>query len=51
VLENLTRNIERNRELLESLKRKRINLDRSIENLEHKIKNQQYALERATTKD
>jgi hypothetical protein len=51
MLENLTTNLERNRELLETLKRKRTNLDRCIENLEHKIKNQQYALERATTKD
>ena len=43
-VENLVKNLDRNRELLGNLKRKEENLRRQIQQLENKISNQEFNL-------
>lgn len=44
-MEQLKKKIQRNEELLASMKQKKTNLEIQIENLEHRIQNQKRALE------
>jgi len=46
----LTEKIRKNEESLVALKAKKLNIERQIENLENKIRNQKFALDNLTAK-
>lgn len=48
--DKLTEKIRKNEESLVALKAKKLNIERQIENLENKIRNQKFALDNLTAK-